>query len=66
MGRGAVTEQIELMFFDAIFHLSAWTVVLAVELSGRQWQRGHHKMTMDSFGIVGHFTPHAALSAPRV
>ncbi len=53
---GAVTEQIELMLLDAVFHLASGTVVVGMEfacaesLSG---EGGDDKVTPRTLGIVG-------------
>lgn len=58
MGGGTLTEQIELMFLDAVFHLASGTVVVGMELTrtdllGRVG--GDNKVTPCAVGIIGQF-----------
>lgn len=69
MGGGAVTEQIELMLLEAIFHLASGTVKLGMEPSGTDGlggEGGDHKMPSWTIGIVGEFTDQATRHAPGV
>jgi hypothetical protein len=57
------------MFLDAIFHLPARAVVVAVKVSGRDLVRaegGDDKMAKGTVAIVGELADHSTLPTPRI
>lgn len=69
MGRGTVTEEVELMLFDAIFHLPSRAVIIRVQFTWTELftgKGGDDKMPSCPVAIVGEFAHHPPLTTPGV
>src|SRR6516225_8936867 len=64
MTAGPIAEKAELLFFNAVFHLTSSTVYLVVELLYVLGQIGHYKAGVGSLGSVLGFGNNASLLIP--
>ena len=64
MTAGSIAEEAELLFFNAIFHLTSSTVNLVVDLLCVPSQIGHYKARVGSLGSVLGFGNDASLLIP--
>lgn len=65
MARGAVCKEIELLFFDAVFHITARTVDPVIKGVGVSSKIGDEVTRVASFGSVLGFTNHEPCPIPR-
>ena len=61
---GAIAEHIQLVFLDAVFHVTAGTVKLVVQLLGIAFKVGHHITRIDTVLRVLDLGDHATRTIP--
>lgn len=65
MAGGAIGEEIELLFFDPIFHIATRAVDFVIECSGVSAKIGDEVTRVASFGGMLGFTNHKSWAVPR-
>ena len=66
MTAGSIAEEAELLFFNAVFHLTSSAVNLVIDLLCIPSQIGHYKARVGSLGSVLGFGNNASLLIPAV